>query len=157
MSANSAVTVLRSPSISSVAWTALLNRRGAWLCAGRDRGADAPIAAPHSPHNLSPGWTPAPHFGQHTTRGLPQFVQNLPPSRLSLPHFEQRMLTRLIARYFLEVAQALACDVLNKQPLVAVRMIDETPLNRILSDVLEFLFQFHRVPDNVVEIFIAPY
>jgi len=67
------------------------------------------------------------------------------------------MLTRLIARYFLEVAQALACDVLNKQPLVAVRMIDETPLNRILSDVLEFLFQFHRVPDNVVEIFIAPY
>jgi hypothetical protein len=31
------------------------------------------------------------HFGQEETRGVPQLVQNLRPSRLSLPHFEQRI------------------------------------------------------------------
>ena len=33
----------------------------------------------------------APHFGQVATRGVPQFVQNLHPSRFSQPHFEQRI------------------------------------------------------------------
>src|SRR5690242_2311944 len=48
-------------------------------------------AVPHSPQNVSPGWTGAPHFGQVVTRGAPHVVQNLRPSRLSLPHFEQRI------------------------------------------------------------------
>jgi hypothetical protein len=48
-----------------------------------------PIAAPHSPQNFSSGWMGALHFGQLATRGVPQLVQNLRPSRLTLPHFEQ--------------------------------------------------------------------
>src|SRR5713101_8858282 len=35
-------------------------------------------------------------------------------------------------------------------------MIHETPLNRILPDVFEFLFQFLSVTYHVVETFIAP-
>jgi hypothetical protein len=47
---------------------------------------------PHSPQKLSSGWIGAPQFGQAAMRGVPQLVQNLRPSRLSLPHFEQRIL-----------------------------------------------------------------
>jgi hypothetical protein len=35
-------------------------------------------------------------------------------------------------------------------------MIHETPLNRILPDVFEFLFQLRRVSYDVVETFITP-
>jgi len=54
------------------------------------------------------------------------------------------------------VAQALACDALDKQPLIVVRVIYETPLNRILPEVFEFLLQFRRMPDNVIETLITP-
>jgi hypothetical protein len=46
--------------------------------------AGASLSAAHSPQNLSPGWIGAPHFGQEATRGVPQVVQNLRPSRLPL-------------------------------------------------------------------------
>jgi hypothetical protein len=92
MSANSAVTVLRSPSITSVAGIASLNWTDVDCALDGARGADAPIAAPHSPQNLSFGSIGAPHFGQVATRDVPQLVQNLRPSRLSLPHFEQRII-----------------------------------------------------------------
>jgi hypothetical protein len=53
--------------------------------------SDNPIALPHSPQNFSSGSTNALHFGQVATSAVPQFVQNLRPSRLPLPHFEQRI------------------------------------------------------------------
>jgi hypothetical protein len=34
-------------------------------------------------------------------------------------------------------------------------MFREPPLNRILSDIFELLFQFRRMPDDVVEAFIT--
>ena len=40
-----------------------------------------------------------------------------------------------------QMAQASACDPLNKQPLVAVRMFNESPLYRILPDVFAFEFR----------------
>jgi hypothetical protein len=49
-------------------------------------------SALHSPQNLSSGWLEAPHFGQATTSGAPQLAQNLRPWRLSLLHFEQRII-----------------------------------------------------------------
>jgi hypothetical protein len=55
-------------------------------------GADTRISAPHSPQNFSPAAMVAPHCEQVAARGVPQLVQNLRPSRLSLPHFEQRIL-----------------------------------------------------------------
>src|SRR5438309_1066513 len=91
MSTNSAVTVLRSPSMASVAGSALFNRSDTGPGAGRDSGTEMPTTAPHSPQNLSPVSMAAPHFGQEATKGVPQLVQNLRPSRLSLPHFEQRI------------------------------------------------------------------
>ena len=45
---------------------------------------------------------------------------------------------------------------LINSPLIVVRVIYKTPLNRILPDVFEFLLQFRRVPDNVIETLIAP-
>ena len=42
------------------------------------------------------------------------------------------------------MAQALACVAVNKQPLVAVRMFNESPLYRILPDV--FAFEFRPMP-----------
>jgi hypothetical protein len=55
-------------------------------------GAASPNAVPHSPQKLSSGWIGAPHFGHEATRGVPQLVHNLRPSRLSRPHLEQRIL-----------------------------------------------------------------
>jgi hypothetical protein len=40
------------------------------------------------------------------------------------------------------VAQALACDSFNQQPIVAIRVVHETSLDRILPDVFKFLRQF---------------
>src|SRR5215469_5465497 len=61
------------------------------------RAAGASNAVPHSPQKRSPGWFVAPHLGQPMTSGAPQAAQNLRPSRLSLPHLEQRILLTLVA------------------------------------------------------------
>src|SRR5215469_5023445 len=94
MSANSAVTVLRSPSSDADEATGAI--RIAVSAAGCGLGAAAVVDvvndAPHSPQNFSPGWLEAPHLEQATLSGSPQFAQNLRPSRLSLSHFEQRIL-----------------------------------------------------------------
>src|SRR6516165_4882962 len=93
MSANSAVTVLRSPLTASDVGAESLRRTLLSLGgAGAAFGSGSRIAAPHSPQNFSPGSMGAPHFGHEATSGVPQLVQNLRPSRLSLPHFEQRIL-----------------------------------------------------------------
>ena len=58
--------------------------------------------------------------------------------------------------YFLDVAQALACDAPKHQPSVVIRMVHQTFSNRILPDVLQFLLQLLSMPYDVVETFIAP-
>ena len=39
---------------------------------------------------------------------------------------------------------------------MAVRVIYQTPLDRILPEVFEFLLQFRSMPDNVIETLITP-
>src|SRR5216683_2678066 len=90
ISANSAVTVLRSPSTTSSGGTTSLSRTCPLLGAENVSGMESEL--PHSPQKLSPSWMGAPHLGHEATRAVPQVVQNLRPSRLSLPHFEQRIL-----------------------------------------------------------------
>src|SRR5262249_35868028 len=89
MSANNAVTVLRSPSRLSGAGASAIRIWGpGFLGAG---AGDAPRTAPHSPQNLSPASFDAPQLAHLAASGDPHCAQNLRPSRLSAPHFEQRM------------------------------------------------------------------
>jgi len=89
MSANSAVMVLRSPSRFS----------GMGVSANRIRGSSdfvvvlegVPRAAPHSPQNFSAGSKAAPHRGHLPESAEPHWVQKFRPSRLSAPHFKQRI------------------------------------------------------------------
>src|SRR5215469_12491984 len=89
MSAKSAVTVLRSP---SKFW-------GAGVPAIRTQGSSdfltavggVPSPAPHSPQKFSAGSMAAPHRGHFAASLDPHWVQNFRPSRLSAPHFAQRM------------------------------------------------------------------
>src|SRR5258708_289270 len=94
MSANSAVTVLRSPSVASVSGCAASTRIvGAIDVADEPvrSSASAPSAAPQSPQNLDAGAFSAPHFGQLTASPLPHWEQNFLPARFSVSHLEQRI------------------------------------------------------------------
>src|SRR5215471_7947857 len=92
ISANNAVTVLRSPSYGADDVSGPIRISGwavfagsVWAAGGGDRDV------PHSPQKSSPGSLDAPHFGQRRASGPPHFAQNLRPSLLSLPHLEQRI------------------------------------------------------------------
>src|SRR5271166_2473764 len=90
MSANSAVTVLRSPSpIAESAVPSLIRIRV--LSAAGFTGA--PSGAVHCPQNLKPGGFSKRHLGQTSASALVHCPQNLIPSGFSKPHFEQRILS----------------------------------------------------------------
>src|SRR5208282_6672535 len=97
MSANSAVTVLRSPSRFSGAGVSA-TRIGGSLGFFADAVGVCASAAAHSPQKSSPGSFEAPHCGHTRARGAAHFAQNLRPSRLSLPHFVQFIATHLVPR-----------------------------------------------------------
>ena len=105
MSANSAVTVLRSPSTAGEASgsSAATRIAATAVAVGRACDDDVVSGAPQSPQNLSPGSFDAPHRGHFETNGAPHPPQNLRPSRLSDPHFAQRTAT-LIAGPALSVS-----------------------------------------------------
>src|SRR6266849_6611318 len=95
MSANSAVTVLRSPSIASE-----VCRSGATRTPPSAPAADGlppsatrsvPSALPQSAQNFAPGALSALQFEQRFDSGLPHSAQNFLPGIPSVPHFEQRM------------------------------------------------------------------
>src|SRR5437763_340923 len=95
MSANNAVTVFRSPSMSSEVRGDSLS--SSELAAGKTVAALAAVAAsavPQSPQNRFAGGLSAPHLGQQLASGAPQSPQNFLPAGLSLPHFEQRIFPR---------------------------------------------------------------
>src|SRR4029077_3008569 len=101
MSANSAVTVLRSPSIAVDASDAI-RIAGSAAFAGSVWAADEGVSdAPQSPQKSSPGSFGAPHFAQERANAPPHFEQNLRPSRLSVPHFAQRTSTLMPVRHYL--------------------------------------------------------
>src|SRR5208282_1538520 len=89
MSANSAVTVLRSPSSFSVS--------GAWVTRTDDASAGWVVAfglapargAAHSLQNLAPGLEVAPQRGHFAAIGEAHSLQNFAPSGFSAEHFRQ--------------------------------------------------------------------
>src|SRR5262245_45218985 len=94
MSAKSAVTVLRSPSAGLAAVAS-----GSTRTEGVDGAFDfatAPLTgAPHWSQNFDPGWIVAPQFEHEPRSGAAQPLQNLAPSRFSVPHFGQAISTHL--------------------------------------------------------------
>src|SRR5216683_3190034 len=93
ISANSAVTVLRSPSMASevsvcAGWRTIPNAEAA---AGNFAGGFTARAAPQSAQNFELVVFSTPQFGQRSARWLPHSAQNRLPGKLSVPHFEQRM------------------------------------------------------------------
>jgi len=96
MSANSIVTVLRSPSNSADGWSAafwLIDPGNSALVMGR-RGDAAPAddfrGDAHSPQKRAAGEFSNPHFAQCCLNGAAHCSQNLSPSGFSAPHFAQR-------------------------------------------------------------------
>src|SRR5437588_7465518 len=96
MSANSAVTVLRSPS-----GRPSVSRPDGMRSGCSDNSAEVDLTEPdaalpmlsgaaHSSQNFAPGRLPAPQQGQLTGIGAAQSLQNFAPSRLSAPQLEQR-------------------------------------------------------------------
>jgi len=95
MSAKSAVTVLRSPSIASE-----VCRSGAMRTLPSASAADGlppsaatsvPSALPQSAQNFAPGALSELQFEQRFESGLPHSAQNFLPGIPSVPHFEQRI------------------------------------------------------------------
>jgi hypothetical protein len=104
MSANSAVTVLRSPSSDADEASDAIRLAGSAAFAGSVWAAGEGVSdAPQSPQKSSPGSFEAPHRGHWRASVTPHFEQNLRPSRLSVPHFAQRTST-LIAGPALSVS-----------------------------------------------------
>src|SRR5215813_7470696 len=90
MSANSIVTVLRSPSRFSGAGASAIR-----IGAPRDFFAEAATVVsepPQSSQNFAEGEFSAPHFGQRLDSGLPHSAQKFLPEVLSVPQLEQRIL-----------------------------------------------------------------
>src|SRR5262249_27175352 len=92
MSANSAVTVLRSPSVSveASASSAVTRIASAGVLA-RTIEAFPASAAPQSPQNFLAAGFSEPHLGQRLPSCAPQSAQNRLPAGFSAPHFEQRI------------------------------------------------------------------
>src|SRR5215472_3242673 len=89
ISANSAVTVLRSPSTFS---GAALSRRTRTLSEVFNRPAtECARDAPQESQNRASGRFSPPHDGHRGENRVPHLSQNLALSRLSAPHFEQRI------------------------------------------------------------------
>src|SRR4051812_26481692 len=95
ISANRAVTVLRSPSFvveASCSGVTLIT--GAIDTAGKPIAEEAALpdsAVPQSSQNADEGAFSAPHFGQLRDSGVPHAAQNFLLVVLSVPHFEQRI------------------------------------------------------------------
>src|SRR5579864_7953058 len=95
ISANNAVTVLRSPSIASEeVLSGVMPTLEAEPCGVEvATPACAPFVsgAPHMPQKSDVGGFSALHFAQGLVRALPHFAQKLLVDGLLVPHFEQRI------------------------------------------------------------------
>jgi hypothetical protein len=89
MSANTAVTVLRSPSNDALSSESLIMMGGLEVSSRSAWGPDD-SAVVHCPQNLKPGGFSKLHFGQTSARAVVHWPQNLIPAGFSNPHFEQR-------------------------------------------------------------------
>jgi len=86
ISANNAVTVLRSPSTASASAAASpIRTDGTIFCSNAESGEV------HCPQNLKPGGFSKRHLGQTSASGAVHCPQNFIPPGFSNPHFEQRI------------------------------------------------------------------
>jgi len=92
MSANNAVTVLRSPSAAAItsARSGVILTPGPIGVEGIGWRVELPLtrALPQSPQKRWPGGLSAPHFGQWCAKGAPQSPQNFLFGGFSLRHLE---------------------------------------------------------------------
>src|SRR5262249_40794673 len=109
MSANSAVTVLRSPSGTSLGSAATRMLDAPRLDAPALGEPWAESEPPNLPKNLNEGFFPTPLGGHWAKSPPPQPPQNLFPTGFSTPHFEQR------------ISASPLCDPRS------VRMLDHAP------------------------------
>src|SRR5260370_32417878 len=99
MSANKAVTVLRSPSPATASGCsgAILTDEVCVARTGDVALCDA-SCAPQLPQNFSLGSFDAPQPAHLAANGAPHSAQNRRPSRLSVPHFAQTIRLKLRVR-----------------------------------------------------------
>src|SRR5216683_6550377 len=109
ISANRAVTVLRSPSTASE-----VCRSGAIRTPPSARAANGlppstptslPSSRPQSAQNFAPGALSELQFEQRFDSGLPHSAQNFLPGIPSVPHFEQRILCPQLVEQYLGVVK----------------------------------------------------
>jgi hypothetical protein len=91
MSANSAVTVLRSPSGADASSDAVTRTDRGAASTGVDAGAASTSDTPQSAQNFAPKALSEPHFEHRFDKGLPHSAQNFLPVLLSVPHFVHRI------------------------------------------------------------------
>src|SRR5579863_6200914 len=91
ISANSAVTVLRSPSRFSGAVVSATRIGESFDFFAGAAAAGAPSAVPHSPQKRLSAGLSLPHFGQRFASAAPQSPQNFLPAGFSVLQFEQRI------------------------------------------------------------------
>src|SRR5713226_542722 len=90
-SANSTVTIFRSPSRLSAAGASATRFDEASDCCAAVVDASVPNAVPQSSQNVDKGAFCAPHVEQGLDNGLPQTAQNFRPVVLSVPHLTHRI------------------------------------------------------------------
>src|SRR5712664_1982740 len=125
ISANSAVTVLRSPSgmsdVSRSAGVIWISGAAGFVAGGlAETACPFPAsAAPHSPQNFSAGSFSAPHDAHRAFRGAPHSAQNFRPSRFSAAQFEQRILRAQLVEHRFSVLEVGGVEALG-EPAVDV-------------------------------------
>src|SRR5216683_1250568 len=121
ISANSAVTVLRSPSIVSEVCRsgALRTRQAASAADGLPPSTPTslPSTLPQSAQNFAPGVLSELQFEQRFENGLPHSAQNFLPGIPSVPHFEQRILRFQFLEQCLRVFQVSSVETFG-EPVV---------------------------------------
>ena len=156
MSENKAVTVLRSPSRAADEASNGIRIAGSVTFAGSVRAADDAVSDARS-RRRSRRWVRSERRSSHRReRSAAAPRTDLPAISMTGSQLMQRISSPIAGQASREAAQALACDALDKQRLIVVRVSYETPLNRILSDVSECSPLFRRMPDNVIETLITP-
>src|SRR6516162_4414811 len=117
MSANNAVTVLRSPSAFSGAddsATRIAESPDSFAGAALASGSNA---APQSSQNFAEGELSAPHFAQRLESRVPHSAQNFLPLVLSVPHLEQRILIAQLVEQGLRLFQIARVETFS-EPVV---------------------------------------
>src|SRR6266849_3548014 len=140
ISANSAVTVLRSPSIVSEVCSSdpMRTPSAAFAAEGLPPSAttSVPSALPQSAQNFAPGALSELHFEQRFESGLPHSAQNFLPGIPSVPHFEQRILCSQLVEQRLGISQVGGVEAFgepavdfgeHRARLVATTLLCEQP------------------------------